>query len=134
MTPNSTIYTSFCTALEAANLGYAIAYPGLDFTPPTGAFWLEVNYLPNDGIQDGLSNNSTTIEQGIFQVNAMGRKGSGAGRGMIPTQRVAEELQAAFPKGTLISGLVRVSRTPYQMSPIQEGDKIMVPVTIPYTR
>ncbi len=134
MTPNSTIYTAFCTALEAAALGYSIAYPGLDFTPPDGAHWLEVNYLPNEGIQDGLSNSATTIEQGIFQVNAMGRKGAGAGRGVISTQSVAEELQAAFPRGTLISGLVRVSRTPYQMSPIQQDDKIVVPVTIPYTR
>mgnify|MGYP006172880597 CR=1 FL=1 len=132
-TPNNTILTALNTILLNADLGYAIAWPGLDFTPPANDFWLEINYLPNAGIQAGLSNNATTIEQGIYQVTACGRPGVGAGKGLINTQFVATQVQDLFQKGLLISGLIRISRS-YQMSHDIEGDKIMVPVTVEYSR
>lgn len=132
-TPNNTILTALNNILLNADLGYAIAWPGIPFTPPANEFWLEVRYLPNEGIQAGLANNATTVEQGIYQVSALGRTGVGAGKGMINTSVVASEVQALFQKGLSIIGLIRVSRS-YQMSPIIEDDKIEIPVTIEYSR
>ena len=130
MTPTNTqIQSALYDILIAANLGYPIAYPGIDFTPPASGVWLEVTLFPNEGIDSGLGYSSTTIPQGIFQVSAVDRPGNG----VFPVTNAAQEVQSAFPKGTTIAESVRVQRSPYQMDPIFEGDRLYIPVTIPYS-
>ncbi len=130
MTPTNTeIQSAFYDQLRTAFPNADIAYPGLDFTPPASGVWLEVSFFPNEGIDSGLSYDSTTVPQGLFQVSTVDRPGNG----VFPVTNAAQEVQAAFSKGTTISTPVRVQRSPYQMDPIFEGDRVMVPVTIPYS-
>ena len=130
MTPtNAQIQKALFDLLIAANLGYPTSWPGLDFTAPASGVWLEVSFFPNEGIDDGLGYDSTTIPQGIFQVTAATRPGDG----VFPVTNAAQEVQAVFSKGTTISTPVRVQRSPYQMDPIFEGDRMMIPVTITYS-
>ena len=128
MKTNNQIQQVFFNLLRSANLGYAIAWPGVNFTPPGTGIWLEVAFFPNQGIDDGLPYNSSVTPIGIFQVSAVGRPGSG----VIPLEAAADAIRGAFARGTTITTPVRVSRAPYNMSLIETDDKIFIPVSIPY--
>ena len=130
MTPtNQQIQKALNDLLISASLGYDIAWPGLNFTPPESGVWLEVTFLPNRGIDDGLANDSDVVPQGIYQVMAVTRPGNG----LFPVTNAAQSVIDALPKGTNISGLVRVHRHPYQGSAIKDSDRVMIPVTIEYS-
>lgn len=128
MTANSAIETALNEILEAAVLGLPISWPGLDFTPPTSGNWLEVNFLPNRGVDDRLANDGYVSPQGIYQVAAVSRPQS-----ELRLRAVAEQVQAAFPKGTRISGNIRVGSHPYTTSVLIEADRMRLPVTIEYS-
>lgn len=133
MTPtNNTIYTALITILDNAALGYPVSYPGYTRTPPSTGVWLEVSFMPNRGIDDGLANNSDVAPQGIFQVMTVSRPGDGIER-TGGVQDAAQAVISAFPKGIKVSGLVRVNRHPYQGSTMKEDDRLMIPVTIEYS-
>ncbi|MCK2149534.1 DUF4128 domain-containing protein [Marinobacter alexandrii] len=141
MTANSAIKSSFDQILEAAALGYAISWPGPTgtdaagnavnpFETPTGAgaVWLEVTFMPNRGVDDRLANDGYVSPQGMYQVTVVGRP-----QPEIRLRVVAEQVQAAFPKGTRISGNIRVGSHPYTTSVLIEADRMRLPVTIEYS-
>lgn len=129
MTPtNKQIQTAFNDALIAASLGYPIAFPGVDFTPPQTGVWLEVSYLPNQGIDDGVNANSSRVPRGIYQVMVFDRPGSG----VYDALDAAAQVQAVFPKLSAVGG-VYVQKEPYQGSVETQSDRLAIPVTIPYT-
>jgi hypothetical protein len=135
MTTNNQILMACDQILIDAALGYPIAFHGIPFTPPASGVWLQVMIMPNEGIQQGIGNSATVIEQGIYQVMACRRRVDGTiTGGLTPIQAAAEQVQAAFPRGKIISGLVRVQRAPYQSSIIEDDDRMMIPVTVPYSR
>ena len=125
---NSDILNAFNAILSAANLGYPIAWPGVKFTPPATGVWLEVAFFPNTGRQDGLANSAQLTPEGMYQVSCYMRPGSG----IDPIEKAASAIRATFPKGRVITGSVRVTRTPYDMSLSQDGDRMAIAVTIPY--
>ena len=129
MPTNSTILTAFNSLLANAALGYPIAWQGVDFNPPGIGMWLEASFFPNEGRQSGLSNAAQLTPEGIYQVTCYSRPGVG---GVVPLQAVADAVRAAFPKGQVISGPVRVTRTPYDMQFTQDDDRIAIAVTVPY--
>jgi hypothetical protein len=130
MTPtNTTIATALFSQLTAASLGYPIAWPGTDFAPPATGIWLEPMFIPNTGIDNGLSAADTTIPQGIFQVGVFDRPG----RGVLAVNRAADDVKAAFLKNATITGLVRVQRHPWSFEIQPNDDRLSVIVTIPYT-
>ena len=130
MTPtNTTIATALFSQLTAASLGYPIAWPGTDFTPPATGIWLEPMVMPNTGIDNGLSAADPTIPQGIFQVGVFDRPG----RGVLAVNRAADDVKAAFLKNATIINLIRVQRHPWSFEIQPEDDRLSVIVTIPYT-
>jgi hypothetical protein len=130
MTPTNTqIATALFQQLSAATLGYPIAWPGTDFTPPATGVWLEPMVMPNTGIDNGLAPTDGTVPQGLFQVAVYDRPG----RGILAVNRAADEVKAAFLKNATITGLVRVQRNPYSFEIQPDGDRLSVIVTIPYT-
>ena len=130
MTPTNTqISTALFSQLTAASLGYPIAWPGTDFTPPASGIWLEPMFIPNTGIDNGLAATDTTIPQGIFQVGVFDRPG----RGVLAVNRAADDVKAAFLKNATITGLVRVQRHPWSFEIQPDADRLSVIVTIPYT-
>ena len=125
---NTVIFQAFFDHLHSAGLGYPIAWPDVDFTPPATGVWLEVLLFPNQPIDPTLSD-SRVIPRGFFQVMACARKGEG----VLPVTAAAESVMDAFPKLSGISGLLRVYRQPYLMEPMYEDNRTTVPVTIPYS-
>jgi len=130
MTPtNTTIATALFSQLTAAALGYPIAWPGTDFTPPASGIWLEPMVIPNTGIDNGLAPTDGTVAQGLFQVAVYDRPG----RGILAVNRAADDVKAAFLKNATITGLVRVQRNPWSFEIQPDGDRLSVIVTIPYS-
>jgi hypothetical protein len=125
---NSTIQTALNDILIAASLGYDIAWLGLPFTPPTSGAWLEVTFLPNRGVDDRLANDGHVSPQGIYQIVCVSRPQS-----ELKLRAVAEQVMAAFPKGTPISGNVRVGSHPYTGTLRSEADRMSIAVTIEYS-
>ena len=110
---------SYSTALT-------IAWPGVDFTPPSEGLWLEVSIFPNE--PDNYSWDDETQEfMGFLQVSVYGRPGSG----IYGLTDEAESIIAHFPKGTAL-GPVRVSQRPYLRPVVIDGEAHFIPVTIPY--
>ena len=130
MTPtNTTIATALFNILGTSDLGYPIAWPGTDFTPPASGIWLEPMVMPNTGIDNGLAPTDATVPQGLFQVAVFDRPG----RGILAVNRAADEVKAAFLKNATITGLVRVQRNPWSFEIQPDADRLSVIVTIPYT-
>ena len=130
MTPtNTAIATALFSQLTAAALGYPIAWPGTDFTPPASGIWLEPMVIPNTGIDNGLAPTDGTVAQGLFQVAVYDRPG----RGILAVNRAADDVKAAFLKNATITGLVRVQRNPWSFEIQPDGDRLSVIVTIPYS-
>lgn len=128
MTTNSTIQNALDGILIAASLGYPIAWPGQDFTPPASGYWLEVTYLPNRGVDDRLANDGHVSPQGIYQVSVVSRPVP-----ELQLRAVAETVQSAFSPGTSITGNVRVTRAPYTTSMQSEQDRVRLSITIEYS-
>jgi len=126
---NTAIATALFSQLTAAALGYPIAWPGTDFTPPASGIWLEPMVIPNTGIDNGLAPTDGTVAQGLFQVAVYDRPG----RGILAVNRAADDVKAAFLKNATITGLVRVQRNPWSFEIQPDGDRLSVIVTIPYT-
>jgi hypothetical protein len=126
---NTTIATALFSQLTAAALGYPIAWPGTDFTPPATGVWLEPMVMPNTGIDNGLAPTDGTVPQGLFQVAVYDRPG----RGILAVNRAADDVKAAFLKNATITGLVRVQRNPWSFEIQPDDDRLSVIVTIPYT-
>jgi len=130
MTPtNTTIATTLFGQLAASSLGYPIAWPGTDFTPPSTGVWLEPMVMPNTGIDNGLAPTDETVPQGLFQVAVYDRPG----RGILAVNRAADEVKAAFIKNATIINLIRVQRNPWSFEIQPEDDRLSVIVTIPYS-
>lgn len=130
MTPtNNTLYKALVTILEGAALGFPIIYPGETEDPPATGVWLVVSFMPNRGINYDVGNDSEVTPQGLFQVQVFDRPSAY----MDPIDSAAEAVVAAFPKGTKISGNVRVQEPPYFLSLDPQDDQMSKVVTIPYS-
>jgi hypothetical protein len=128
MTTNTEITQFFFEAVDGAALGYPIAYPSIKFTPPSNGNWLELSFMPNTGIDHGLSSDRT-IKQGILKINIGGKPNGG----LIPLQNISDTVAAIFPKNSILVDLVRISRSPYNTDIISLDDRQLLPLTIMYS-
>jgi len=126
---NTQIAQALFTQLSAAALGYPVAWPGTDFTPPAAGVWLEPMVMPNTGIDNGIAATDVTVPQGLFQVSVFDRPG----RGILAVNRAADQVKAAFLKNATILNMIRVQRHPWSFEIQPDDDRLSVIVTIPYT-
>jgi len=126
---NSQIAQALFDTLRDGALGYTVLWPGIGLKPPTSGPWIELQFMPNQGIDNGLAPTDATVPQGIFQVNVFARPGDG----IIGMNEIADEVKALYPKNATITGLVRVQRNPWSMEIEVDPDRMMVMVTIPYS-
>lgn len=130
MTPtNNQIYTAAITLLNNAALGYPISWPGFNFTPPDSGVWLEVEFFPNTGLDNGLRYADAVVPQGIYQVACVNRPGVG----LADIHAAADQIRALYAKGTTLIDNVRVIREPYDMELETMDDRLMVVVTVEYS-
>lgn len=128
MTTNSTIQNALDGILIAASLGYPIAWPGQDFTPPDSGYWLEVTFLPNRGYDNGVNGNSTLIPQGLYQIAVASRPVP-----EIQIRNVTDTVMAEYVKGSTVVDSIQISRHPYTGTMQSEQDRVRINITIEYS-
>lgn len=107
-----------------------VAYPGVPFTPPSGTY-LEATIHQNTTLDHFIGTDSTSEYRGLLQVSVR----TPAGAGIIAPMDLAGKVSEHFRRGTVLSkdGLsVRVSKTPDIAGPLQEPDRLHVPVSISF--
>ena len=134
---DATILAAFLAHLETLTFTPAmpIAMPGVPFTPPKDANgrllpYLAAFFMPNQTTNSELGAGQEQ-HRGMVQVSVFWP----AGAGHIKPLEAADKIIAHFAKGvTLYSGSLKIiiDRKPYAASPIQETDRVQVPVTVRY--
>jgi hypothetical protein len=128
---SSAIYDAFAAKVSTFAAEFSppmrVAFPGVGVTPPTTGQWLEVRWFPNASQNYGLSDDAPTLSQGLGQVSVCYRPGGGIVAGLA----LAELVIAEFGKGTMLAD-VRVYQRPWVSSVLEEPDRTMHPVTIPW--
>ncbi|WP_112803580.1 phage tail terminator-like protein [Rhizobium sp. SYY.PMSO] len=110
-----------------------VAQPGIAF-PPAGQDkpdnYLAVSYLPNRPRQVTLGDDPQQ-KLGLLQVSVYWK----AGGGLIKPLDAAGQIIDHFNNKTLFASGVKItiSGEPWAAGPIQEDDRVQIPVTIPYT-
>lgn len=123
------IYDAFAglVASFAAAARLRCSYPCLGFKPPATGAWLELQWFPNQTQNYGLANDGPSLLPGFGQLSACYRPGQGIMVGTL----ITDQIIAASAKGTAFGG-VSVQRRPCTSSLIQDPERIMHPVTIPW--
>jgi hypothetical protein len=110
-----------------------IAMPGVDF-PKTGETkpdnYLAAFFMPNDTTNTELGAGQEQ-HRGMLQVSVFWKKGAGHIKPLEAAGRVIQH----FAKGTTLrsGGLkIVIDRKPYAAQPLQDTDRVQVPVTIRY--
>lgn len=129
---------AICDALETAALAFTDgASPAIDnalsttFKPRDGVPYVEVAYMPNRNQNLFVGNAAPTRHLGIMQISVM----YPIGEGRIPAIELAGAVAAAFPKGRRLTSngvTVQIYEQPSVAPPMQEPDRVRVPVSIRY--
>ncbi len=110
----------------------AVAEPGIDF-PASGQTkpdnYLQVAFLPNQTRQVTMGDDPQQ-KRGLLQVSVYWKSGVGHIKPLDAAGRIIDHFknQTMFASGVRIT----ISSEPWAASPIQEDDRVLIPVTIPY--
>lgn len=111
-----------------------VAEPGITFPvagQATPANYLAVFYLPNQTRQVTLGDDPQQ-KRGLLQVSVYWRAGAGQIKAFDVAGAIVKHFanrQFTTPNGTVIT----IYNDPWAASPIQEDDRVQIPVTIPYS-
>lgn len=117
----------FSPVLPVAEPG--IAFPAIGNTKPDN--YLAVYFLPNQTRQVTLGSDPQQ-KRGLLQVSVFWK----AGAGLIKPLDVAGAVVAHFANQRLTTGngtVITVYADPWAASPIQEDDRVQIPVTVPWS-
>ena len=123
------IEEAFSDAIHADFTALPVAYPGVNFTPPTSGQWLEVAVFRNPEANQPIANRRG-VEQGILQIVLCGRAGIGV-RALLP---LMNQVRALYPKGRAFASGHRIVDNANVLSPQIENDRLMLPVSMSYSR
>ena len=141
---DATILAALLDHLEALAFTPAmqIAMPGVSFTPPVYTDdgpehrkgdpkpYLAASFLPNETTNSEIGEGQEQ-HRGLLQVSVFWKKGVGH----IKPLEAADRIITHFAKGTTLhrNGLkIIIDRKPFAASPLQETDRVQVPVTVRY--
>jgi hypothetical protein len=104
-----------------------VAYPGIDFT--AGPNYLRADFLPNQTRQVTIGDDPQQ-KRGLLQVTVVWV----SGEGLIKPLNAAGAVINHFKNLVLWAGATRITvdREPWAASPIQEADRVSIPITIPW--
>ena len=110
-----------------------VAQPGIAFPPPgedKPDNYLAVTFLPNRTRQVTLGDDPQQ-KRGLLQVSVYWKAGAGLVKPLDASGLVIDH----FNNKTLFASGVKItiSGEPWASGPIQEDDRVQIPVTIPYT-
>lgn len=129
MTTETSIFDAFATTLAifATAQSVPVAWPGVAFTAPGSGQWIEMAWFPNETLNMGFGNDGPSNHRGFGQLSCCCRPGVG----IEAVMTLAGNAIAAFAKGTAL-GPARVERKPWASTVLVAGDRISIPVTVPY--
>lgn len=104
-----------------------VLWPGKKQTPPDEGIWLQVKLFPNEPFDENWSEGCVDA-RGFLQIEVHFRPGMGE----IEPSELADALIDYFPK-ELMLGPVRVKKRPWQSPPVEDGDEVFIPITVPYS-
>lgn len=109
-----------------------VAAPNIVFPPAgqqTPAKYLRLAFLPNQTRQITVGDDPQQ-KRGLIQVSVVWP----VGQGIIAALDVADQVIDHFMNQTLFASGVRItiSSEPWAAGPLQDGDRVQIPVTIPY--
>ncbi|RVG81349.1 phage tail terminator-like protein [Sinorhizobium meliloti] len=109
-----------------------IAAPNVVFPAagqPLPAKYLRLAFLPNQTRQITMGNDPQQ-KRGLFQVSVVWP----VGQGIIGALDVANQVIDHFKNQSLFASGVKItiSSEPWAAGPLQEGERVQIPVTIPY--
>lgn len=109
-----------------------VAAPNVVFPAPGQPLppkYLRLVFLPNQTRQITMGNDPQQ-KRGLFQVSVVWP----VGQGIIGALDVADQVIDQFKNQTLFASGVKItiSREPWAAGPLQEGERVQIPVTIPY--
>ncbi|MQW34946.1 phage tail terminator-like protein [Sinorhizobium meliloti] len=109
--------------VAAPNVGFPAAGQPL---PPK---YLRLTFLPNQTRQITMGNDPQQ-KRGLFQVSVVWP----VGQGIIGALDVADQVIDHFKNQSLFASGVKItiSSEPWAAGPLQEGERVQIPVTIPY--
>lgn len=137
MTPEAVIADLLFTRLQTLPeqtppIEFAFAKDGdPDYVPTAGVTYLLPQFLPNTNRNYAIDEGATQFI-GLFQVTVC----FPSGRGEIKAREIAGAVVSHFAKGTRLwqdSLGVKIYERPSVAPAIEDGDRIRIPVTIPYT-
>lgn len=130
MTTNAQIMQALYQPLYDEPLNIPIIWPDETAQPPGSGIWIQVQFQPNIGIDNGLAPTDTVVPQGLMTVMVMGRPEPGI---MFGLAAVADQVMHLYPKNMPLVDLVRIQRTPQVFEISQQTDRIGFAVSIPYS-
>lgn len=121
------ILTGALDHLVALGSPLPIAWPNVNFTPPSTGEWLEARHFPNTTRTLGWQADAKSEYLGFVQISVYFRPNTGIVTATTEAQSIADH----FAKGTLL-GPVRVSQRASLAAAVFEDAFGFIPVTIPY--
>lgn len=128
------IYDALMTRLQEVIFApetIEIAWPATDYKPTSSIPYLRPSVMPNTTRAPFLSLDDANQYVGIFQVLVCDI----AGRGGSKARQIASKITTSFSRGAVITKdnvSIHISAPPTVGNDIQEPDRLIVPVTIPY--
>lgn len=131
-TTDAMIFTALVAKLQALVPALPIAGPNVTFPAagqPTPAKYLTIDFLPNRNRPFPIGDDAEP-HQGLFQVSVKWPKGNG----IADALDVAGAIIDHFKNQTLfVGGLqIKINREPWAASPMQDDDRLIIPVSISY--
>lgn len=122
-------FNEFCFAVQAFADTFTpslpVAYPAVNFTPPSEGAWLDVKWFPNQPNNYGIGGELCQMEQGVAQITVI----MPIGGGYVAADELARSVVDFFPKGTSLGG-VTIYRQPWAMAALTDSTWLRVPVSI----
>lgn len=124
MSLSNDIYDAVVSRVTSKS-AWPVAHYGIEFKPPKDGIYLQVIPFFNDN-KDYFD---FSVARGFFRINAIDT----VGRGPMPAIDAAEEVAAWFPTNSQWGGAT-ITRSASIGGPIQDSDRLIVPVTFRWTR
>jgi len=123
------ILSAFTTRLNtlAFSPELPIAWPGINFDPPSTGMWLEARFFPNEPGDLTWDVDGCLDTRGFCQVLVCYRPGTS----QISASEIADAIIVHFPKSTTLDA-VRVRKSPWQSPAVDTEGRSFIPVTVPY--
>lgn len=128
-TVESLILDALMARVNGIGIGYPVAWPNVDYTPPADQKYLAVAFLPNRNQRVAITTTTPHRRGGLLQVSVYWPRGKGIAAPLDIAGKVAEH----FPADLILAAggvTIRVTQAPDVAGLLHEDQAVQVPVSI----